>query len=158
YYDGRIRLNLAERERDGRVRVAEYAAKLDEICALLEECRDPRTGAPVVAKIARPVADDPLNAGATESDLVVIWRGSPLAIQHPRFDLIGPVPFRRTGGHSGGAGVAYVLSDRLPRGDIGLVSAFDIVPTLIDLLEAPALDYVSGHSFAGRAKRNGPAW
>jgi predicted AlkP superfamily phosphohydrolase/phosphomutase len=157
YYDGRIRVNLAGRERDGRVSLAAYNAKLDEICALLEECRDPRTGAPVVASIARPVASDPLRAGPTEADLVVIWRGSPLALQHKRLGLIGPIPFRRTGGHTGSAGIAYLTSSKLVPGDIGMVSAFDVVPTLIELLEAPLPGYLSGHSFVGRAKRNGPA-
>lgn len=157
YYDGRIRVNLAGRERDGRINLDSYDAKLDEICALLEECRDPRTDAAVVANIARPVAGDPLRAGATEADLVVIWRGSPLALQHRRLGLIGPIPFRRTGGHSGGAGVGYLTTRKLAPGDIGTVSAFDMVPTLIELLETPLLGYLSGHSFTGRAKRNGPA-
>ena len=157
YYDGRIRLNLAGRERDGRVSVADYGAKLDWICALLEECRDPRTSAPVVASIARPVAADPLRAGPTEADLVVIWHGSPLALQHKRLGLIGPIPFRRTGGHSGGGGVGYLTSSRLGGGDIGTVSAFDMVPTLIDLLDAPLPGYISGRSFDPRTKRNGPA-
>jgi hypothetical protein len=157
YYDGRIRVNLAGRERDGRISLDTYNAKLDEICALLEECRDPRTDAPVVASIARPVTGNPLHAGPTEADLVVIWRGSPLALQHKRLGLIGPIPFRRTGGHSGGAGVGYLTTSKLAPGDIGTVSAFDMVPTLIDLLEAPLPGYLSGHSFAGRAKRNGPA-
>jgi len=146
YYDGRIRLNLVGRERGGRVALPDYHAKLDEICALLAGCRDPRTDAPVIRTIARPVAADPLRAGPTEADLVVIWRGAPTAFRHERFGLIGPIPFRRTGGHSGGAGVGYVVSPNLPRGDIGTVSAFDMVPTFIDLLEAPVPSYVSGRS------------
>lgn len=146
YYDGRIRINLEGRERDGRVSVADYGAKLDELCTLLEECRDPRTGLPVVRRIARPVAADPANAGPTEADLIVIWQGAALALQHPRYGLIGPAPYRRTGGHSGGAGIAYFTTHQLPRGDHGTVSAFDVMPTLIDLVGSPRLPYVSGRS------------
>ena len=83
YYDGRIRINLKGREHAGRVSVADYGAKLDEICTLLEECRDPRTNQPVVRSIVRPVAADPVNAGPTEADLIVIWQGAALAFQHP---------------------------------------------------------------------------
>ncbi|MEZ5832785.1 MAG: hypothetical protein R3D05_16545 [Dongiaceae bacterium] len=150
YYDGRIRLSLAGREHQGRVPAANYSAKLDELCALLEECRDPWTNEPVVRAITRPVAADPLRAGPTEADLVVTWRGSHLAFQHRRLGLIGPAPFRRTGGHTGSTGIAYFSTLRLPLGDIETASAFDIVPTLIDLLDAPRLPYVSGQSLFDR--------
>jgi len=150
YYDGRIRVNLAGRERDGSVPLSAYHAELDAICALLQDCRDPRTGRTVVKRIARPVAADPLSAGPTEADLVIIWQGAPLAFRHERFGLIGPIPFRRTGGHSGGAGVGYFLSPRLPRGDLGTASAFDVVPTLVDLIDAAAPGYLSGRSLLRR--------
>ena len=146
YYDGRVRLNLAGRERDGLVPVEAYGAKLDEICALLAECRDPRTNQPVVRAITRPVAANPLRAGPSEADLVIIWQGAPLAFRHERLGLIGPAPYRRTGGHTGGAGIAYFTAPELPRGDVGTVSAFDVVPTLIDLLGAPKPSYISGRS------------
>ena len=146
YYDGRVRLNLAGRERDGLVPVETYGAKLDEICALLAECRDPRTNQPVVRAITRPVAANPLRAGPSEADLVIIWQGAPLAFRHERLGLIGPAPYRRTGGHTGGDGIAYFTAPELPRGDVGMVSAFDVVPTLIDLLGAPKPSYISGRS------------
>ena len=146
YYDGRIRLNLVGRERDGRVALSDYHAKLDEISALIQACRDPRTNEPVARTITRPAAADPLGAGPTETDLVVVWRGAALAFRHDRFGLIGPMPFRRTGGHSGGHGMGYFVSPRLTRGDIGTASSFDVVPTLIDLLGTPAPGYVSGRS------------
>ncbi|WP_162916715.1 hypothetical protein [Dongia deserti] len=146
YYDGRIRINLKGRERDGLVSATDYGAKLDEICALLEECRDPRTNQPVVRHITRPVAADPLKAGPTESDLVVVWRGAPLAFQHHRYGLIGPAPYRRTGGHTGDSGIAYFSTPQLPRGDFGTASAFDVAPTLVDLLGQPQLPHLSGRS------------
>jgi predicted AlkP superfamily phosphohydrolase/phosphomutase len=77
YYDGRLRVNLVGRERNGLVPVAAYDAKLDAICALLAECRDPRTDQPVVRAIKRPVAADPLKAGPTEADLVIVWQARP---------------------------------------------------------------------------------
>ena len=58
FYDGRIRLNLRGRERDGVVDPADYERVCDDIEQLLRECRDPRTGEPVLAAVER-VAGDP---------------------------------------------------------------------------------------------------
>lgn len=146
YYDGRVRVNLAGRERDGRIAASGYRATLDALCDLLGACRDARTGEPAVRNIVRPVADDPLRAGPTEADLVIVWRGSPLSLQHDKLGTIGPLPFRRTGGHSGGTGIAYFTSPELPRGAARAASAFDVAPTLIDLLGARRPLGISGHS------------
>lgn len=134
YYDGRIRVNLAGRERNGLVAFADYHDKLDALCALLRQCRNPRTGGTVVRNIDRPVAADPLGAGETDSDLIISWQGSPLAFWHDRYGLIGPVPCRRTGGHSGGLGIGYFPADRLASGAGTIASSFDVVPTIIELL------------------------
>src|SRR5262249_43006738 len=101
FYDGRIRINLVGRERHGGIPVAKYKALCDEIEALLLECRDPSTGEPMVDYIERAEARDPLTLGPTESDLVVVWKGVSCALDHPRLGRVGPVPFRRTGGHTG---------------------------------------------------------
>lgn len=146
FYDGRIRVNLAGRERDGQIAASDYCSALDALCELLGACRDARTGEPVVRSIARPVAADPLRAGPTEADLVIVWRGAPLSFQHDKLGTVGPLPFRRTGGHSGGAGIAYFTSRELPRGAARTVSAFDVAPTLIDLLGAPHPPAISGRS------------
>jgi predicted AlkP superfamily phosphohydrolase/phosphomutase len=146
YYDGRIRINLSGRERDGLVGLSDYHSKLDELCALLHEVRNPRTGGPVVKSIERPVAADPLNADATQADLVIIWQGAPLAFFHEAFGLIGPAPYRRTGGHSGDHGVAWFSSAQVARGESLTASAFDVMPTVISLLGKTIPPGLSGRS------------
>jgi predicted AlkP superfamily phosphohydrolase/phosphomutase len=133
FYDGRIRINLVGRERKGRVALRDYAARCDELTRLLEVCRDPRTGEPVVAQVERPVQDDPLAAAPTQADLVVLWRGAPLAFAHPQLGVIGPAPYRRTGGHTGGRGIGYLAAEEIVPGDYGVRSSFDVVPTLLEL-------------------------
>jgi predicted AlkP superfamily phosphohydrolase/phosphomutase len=144
FYDGRVRINLRGRERLGRVALRDYAARCDEIAELVGACRDPRTGEPVVEAVER-LRGDPLAAGETQADLYFTWRGSALAFEHPRLGIIGPAPYRRTGGHTGGRGVGwFALPDASP-GDYGLRSAFDVVPTLLELCGVAA-DGISGQS------------
>jgi len=146
YYDGRIRINLAGREREGRVAMRDYESKCAAIAALLAACRNPRTGEPVVLAIDMPVRTDPLRATPTQADMVVTWRGAPLGFVHPALGLVGPAPYRRTGGHSGGHGFAYVAAGDADPGDHGVRSAFDVVPTLIHLLGAAKPSHMSGAS------------
>ena len=54
FYDGRVRINLRGRERDGMVEPADYGRTCDEIEALVGACRDPRTGEPVVNRSSGP--------------------------------------------------------------------------------------------------------
>jgi predicted AlkP superfamily phosphohydrolase/phosphomutase len=151
YYDGRIRINLRGRERDGLVHLADYHAKLDELCALLHEIRNPRKGGTVIRSIERPVADDPLNADATQADLVIIWQGAPLALHHDSIGTIGPAPYRRTGGHSGRYGIAWFSSPEVQRDASQPASAFDVMPTVIDLLGRTIPPGVSGRSLLAPA-------
>ncbi len=150
FYDGRIRVNLQGRESQGTVPRERYADFCAGIEALLRECVDPRTGEPVVDAVERPATREPLRLGATESDLVVVWRGAPLALQHPDLGLIGPAPYRRTGGHTGVSGFAWLAGPLIQPGERGRASAFDVVPTLIDLLGEGALPGISGHSLVGQ--------
>ena len=144
FYDGRIRINLKGRERKGMVDPARYRQVCDELEALLLECRDPVTGEGVVDFIERPAENrDPLTLGPTECDLVVVWNG-PLALDHPRLGRIGPIPYRRTGGHTGPYGMAYFVGTDLPPGDYGVRSSFDMVPTIIELLGEPVPAGISG--------------
>jgi len=145
FYDGRVRINLRGRERLGRVAQADCEARCDEVEALLAECRDLRTGEPVVAEVERPVRGDPRAAGPTQADLVIRWRGSALGFRHPRLGVIGPAPYRRTGGHAGGPGFAYFDLPEAVHGDHGRRSAFDVVPTLLDLCGVAA-DGIGGES------------
>jgi len=112
----------------------------------LELCRDPFSGDCVVDDIEWPGRDEPLDLPPSGADLIVNWRGSPLCMEHPDLGRMGPVPFRRTGGHSGLYGMAYLKSDILAPGDYGIRSSFDVVPTLFDLLNERLPSKISGQS------------
>jgi predicted AlkP superfamily phosphohydrolase/phosphomutase len=150
YSDGRIRINLAGREANGRVPRWAYGLAVNAVARLLRGCRDPRTGEPVVAEIERP--GDPSALDPTSADLIVVWRGTPTGIAHPRLGQIGPLPFQRTGGHTGGYGFAYVAGAGLAPGDYGVRSAYDVVPTVVDLLGEAKPAGMSGTSLLSAAR------
>jgi hypothetical protein len=145
FYDGQIRINLKGREARGIVDPADYGAACDTVEALLRACRDALTGQPVVAAIHRE--DRPDRPGGPEADLLVEWAGAPLGLVHPLHGRIGPFPYRRPGGHTGGKGVAWLAGPGIRPGDYGTRSAFDLVPTIVDLLGGEADGRTSGESF-----------
>lgn len=146
FYDGRIRVNVSGRERNGLVPVSKYEELCDDIEALLLDCLDPATGNEVVERVERVNGRNPLTLGPTESDIVVVWKGTFCAMDHPALGRVGPIPFRRPGGHTGRYGMAYFSDANQPPGDRGVRSSFDVVPTLIDLLGEPLPEGLSGKS------------
>jgi predicted AlkP superfamily phosphohydrolase/phosphomutase len=146
YHDGRVRINLRGRERGGLVALAGYGQALERLEALLLECTDPTSGLPVVARFDRPAPADPRQIDDTQADLLIGWRGSPVAFRHPRLGMIGPLPYRRPGGHTGGHGLALFSGPGIAHSEGGVASAFDVVPTLLDLLQAAQRPVVSGSS------------
>jgi predicted AlkP superfamily phosphohydrolase/phosphomutase len=146
FYDGRIRINLRGRERHGMIDPSQYEHTCRELEAMLLECRDARTGEPVVDSFERASTRDPLAMTGSEADLLVVWRGVVAALEHPRLGLIGPVPLRRTGGHTGPHGMAYLAASGLEPGDHGVRSSFDVAPTLARLLDAKPSVPMSGTS------------
>jgi predicted AlkP superfamily phosphohydrolase/phosphomutase len=130
FYDGRIRINLAGRESRGVVTPRRYGAVRDEIVELLQACRDPLSGETVVESVHFPTGE-PARLGSSEADISVIWRRAPLGLAHPRHGRIGPVPFRRTGGHTGDSGFLFAAGADIAPGDRGWASSFDLVPTLV---------------------------
>jgi predicted AlkP superfamily phosphohydrolase/phosphomutase len=150
YYDGRIRVNLRGRERHGVVAPSEYAGVLDELERLVRACRDPRTGRHVVAAVERSAGDDPLALPGSEADLVVVWNTGVCGFEHPDHGLIGPVPYRRTGGHTGPYGFAWIAGRDVRPGDCGTRSAFDVTPTVVDLVGHEPLDGLCGQSLLDR--------
>jgi hypothetical protein len=76
----------------------------------------------------------------------VAWRENILCLEHPDLGRVGPVPFCRTGGHTGLHGMAYLKSDISAPGDYGTRSSFDVVPTLFQLLNEPLPNKISGQS------------
>jgi len=134
FYDGRVRINLAGRESQGMVSLARYEATCAEIESLVTACRDLQTGEPVVDHIERCARGNPLELGPTESDLIIVWSRAALGFQHPLHGEIGPLPFRRTGGHTGPYGMAYLSGDGISPCDYGVRSSFDVVPSIVELL------------------------
>ena len=150
FYDGRIRINLRGRERDGLVEPSRYADVCRSVETVLRECRNPLTGEAAVESIERAATGNPLELGTSDSDLLVVWRGVATALEHPRLGLIGPVALRRTGGHTGRHGLAYIVAPGLGSGDYGVRSSFDVSPTIAELLGCPAVRPMSGKSLLRR--------
>lgn len=151
FFDGRIRINLVGRERHGLVTPQKYAYVCDEIEALLRGCRDPRTGNPAVTSILRPHIDNPMHLNDSDADMTVVWQDCIDAFDHPIHGTIGPVPFRRTGGHTGRYGMALIANSNIAPGQYGVRSSHDVLPTLADLLQTRIPGPVSGQSLFERA-------
>jgi predicted AlkP superfamily phosphohydrolase/phosphomutase len=149
YYDGRVRINLKGREAQGVVPPERYTAVREEVVELLRACRDPLRGEEVIRHVSYP-EKDPYAIGSAEADLLVDWRGAPLGLVHPQLGRIGPIPYRRTGGHTGDWGFAYLAGAGMAPGDHGTANSIDIVPTLIDLLGERRPLVISGRSLLGR--------
>jgi len=147
FYDGRIRFNVAGRESRGVVSSDQYPIACRRTIELLKECHNLLTGENLVSKIHWP-KQDPHALNSSEADLYVEWESSPLGLLSPQCGVIGPVPYRRTGGHTGPLGFLYADGEGIAPGDRGRASSFDVVPTIIGLLgEAPA-PHISGKSLA----------
>jgi hypothetical protein len=152
FYDGRIRVNLRGREADGIVDLADYERVCDEVEALLRACVDPRTGASVVESVDRPARGDPrgpMGLDRSLADVVVVWAAAPLAFCHPEHGTIGPVPYRRTGGHTSPHGFVSVTGPDVVPGDHGVASALDVAPTIFELLAGRPPEGISGTSRFG---------
>jgi hypothetical protein len=137
FSDGRIRLNLIGRELHGKVSLENYQRAVATIENLIRACIDPATGESAVDFVEYPAPGDPCKFTSTQADLIVVWKGAATCLEHPSLGRIGPVPYRRTGGHTGRFGMAYIGADTGLAGDQGIRSAFDVVPTIIQLLGHP---------------------
>jgi predicted AlkP superfamily phosphohydrolase/phosphomutase len=146
FYDGRLRINLRGRERSGIVPPEFYRDTCDRLVSILNGCVDPATGQRVIENVELANHDDPRELGSTEADIVITWRDSPSGLEHPDFGRIGPVPYRRTGGHTGKYGFALVHGSGIGSGSYGARSSYDVVPTLINLLGEPKMNQLSGTS------------
>jgi predicted AlkP superfamily phosphohydrolase/phosphomutase len=136
FADGHVRINLAGRERDGIVDPDDYKRACDDVEELLRQCRDARTGAPVVGEVLRTRAADPNDPGGPDCDLLVLWEGAPDAIEHPDLGVIGPFPHLRTAHHTN-HGFALVSGPGIAAGERGTRSTLDLPPTLLTLLRRP---------------------
>jgi predicted AlkP superfamily phosphohydrolase/phosphomutase len=148
YYDGRVRINLQGREAKGIVSRGEYKHLCEQTTRLLHDCRNLLTGRKAVAEVHQP-KQDPFDVGETEADLYVIWQEAPAGLSTSEFGTIGPIPYRRTGGHTGSNGFMYVSGSDIAPYNGGVVSSFDVVPTIIELLGERRPAGISGRSLAG---------
>ena len=135
FYDGRVRINLRGRERDGIVEPGDYLTACDEVEQLLRACRNPRDGRPVLANVDRLRAGDPMDPDGPDADLIVTWNPAVDAFDHPRLGLIGPMPFRRTGGHTN-RGFLYAVGPQIQPQDLGWQEAIGVTNTIGHLLGA----------------------
>jgi len=133
FYDGRIRFNIAGREAQGIVSLRDYEMACNQMIESLDQCRNLLNGKKAIAEIHRP-KQDANSVGASEADLYVEWESAPLGLKHPRLGSIGPLPYRRTGGHTGAGGFLFINGSGGISGDHGVASSFDVVPTILDLL------------------------
>jgi len=150
FYDGRIRLNVAGREKHGTIAPEDYAAALDRIRDLLLKCHDVQTGACVIDDIYFTSRDDPMAVPDSTGDIEILWAGEPLGFRHPELGTIGPAPIRRTGGHTGGLGRFYLKADGVPPGHHGKADALDVSPTIDAWLGLPVNPELTGESFLER--------
>jgi hypothetical protein len=78
--------------------------------------------------------------------MYVAWNENVLCLEHPRLGRVGPVPFLRTGGHTGFYGMACLKSEHVAPGDYGKRSSLDVVPTLYHVLDELLPEKISGRS------------
>ena len=147
FYDGRIRINLQGREANGVVSLQEYQSTCQRLSCIVSECANLLTMEPAVEEVYTSDIN-PLFLDHYEADLYVIWKSGPLGLFSPRFGNIGPLPFRRTGGHIGQYGFLYISGEGLWPHDVEIMSTFDVEPTLLQLLGESDLQTASGRSFA----------
>ncbi|NEP20396.1 MAG: nucleotide pyrophosphatase, partial [Leptolyngbya sp. SIO4C1] len=148
YSEGYVRINLKGREPSGKVEPADYEAVCDELCDLLNNLTDGRTGKPMVDKIIRTRTASTLNdKGLPDADLIVIWQEESATdtADSQEFGRIGPVPFLRTGSHRAegfllAKGPSFEAGSALPTD----MKALDLAPTILRLLDAPIPSYFEG--------------
>lgn len=144
FYDGQIRINVKGRERHGIIAVERFEEARNQIIATLKQTRCLITNKEAVKKIWYP-SNGPLERGNSEPDIFIEWQNGVVGFKHPKAGVIGPYPYRRTGGHTGERGFAWLTSSRADR-ERKWRSSFDIVPTIFDLLEEPIPTGISGMS------------
>ena len=155
FYDGRIRINLVGRERDGIVSLDCYADTCAKIERLLGECTD-GAGQPFAASVERR-SGDPMTRHDSDCDLLILWEKPVDTIIHPRLGRIGPVPFRRPGGHNGSKGFAVFdgsLSDVV--GEVGTIRPLSDLAASMKTLLGQTLTAEEQRASFVRIEKTGP--
>lgn len=157
FSNGYVRVNLAGREPDGTVPMVRYSAVLDEIEAHLRALRDPRTGGKVVADVRRPrEGRDQTDPRLPDADIEALWRDEPFdAVVSGELGQVGPVPYRRAGGHTTEGFLLMRRPDLVP-GQYPPRPTMDIAPTLLDLAGLASPRELDGETILGRLKPRAP--
>ena len=150
--EGRIRVNLVGRERDGIVPVEDYEATCREIERELRRTINPRTGESVVQDVIWTRRHDPMDPMAADADLVVTWRPSVDAFAHPDLGTVGPMPFMRTSEHSD-HGFALISAPGVERAVLDVLPTAVLPAMLNDLLTEPGIPSPDGLLRAADAAR-----
>lgn len=148
FTDTHIRINVRGREAGGLVDPSDYARECERVVDFVRQVRDARTGKSALADVIHLRPDGPLEDGGPDADLLLLWEGAPDAIEHPEVGTIGPFPHARTGAHTSN-GFALVAGPGIAHADLGGRSAFDLPPTILDLLGVEASGELAGRSLAG---------
>ncbi len=132
FSDLHVRINVAGREAEGKVAVADYEPAVDEVERVLRACTNPRTGHPLVAEVQRPRGSDPFAEVGLPADLVVSWAEDTDALEHPDVGVVGPYPAWRTGGHRA-RGFALLAGGGIGHDRLDGHRLVDLPATLLDL-------------------------
>ncbi len=144
---GGIRINLAERERSGRVR---SGRERDDACGLIRRellaLINVETGEPAIRSVER--AEDYYNRAPDDElpDLFVDWnRNAPIeTVWSPRIGFVhAPYLHWRTGDHRLNGFLFASGPDVRPQADLGRIANGDLGPTICALLRH-RLDRVDG--------------
>jgi len=150
FYDGQIRINLQGRESKGVVAIDDYDATCKAIASELSSCTDIVTGKPVVKDIVFTHPGNPMAVSNTEADIIIVWETASLGFHTKNYGNIGPIPPRRPGGHTGGAGMGLLSGPGIKAGEYGECSSFDMAPTLIEHLTGEPASGIDGQSIMSR--------
>ncbi len=147
FSDGYVRVNLAGRDRHGRVDPADYDRVCGEITDHLRDLVNPRTGQPIVDEIVRTRRSAlDMDERLPDADLVVTWRSEPAdVVDSPAFGRIGPVPFRRSGSHTS-IGFLNISGPGIPAGPLPEGRGVDLAPTVLHMMGAALPNHFDGVS------------
>jgi len=138
FAEGYVRINLKGRESKGIVEAKDYDAVLADIEDKLRLIRCGRTGKPVVKDVVRArCSPHDSDRRAPSADLMVVWEQHATdVVDSPHFGRIGPIPFRRPGGHTPRAFFA-AAGGEIPSGStFDDARAVDIAPTILAMMGA----------------------
>ena len=135
--EGRVRINLRGRERDGIVDADDYDRTCGEIEQLLGESINPRTGRSIAAHVERTHGNDPFDPLAPDGDLLITWDTAVDAVAHPTLGAIGPFPMLRMSEHSN-AGFALIAGEGIEPARARNRPTAELAPLILSLLDGGA--------------------